>query len=41
MWAMIAYIKASRELGEKSVYELRARVVREHSCKINFSGLRG
>ena len=34
MRALISYVKATREVGEEGIYELRARVVCEHSCEI-------
>ena len=34
MWALISYVKASREVGEEDIYRLRARVVCEHSHKV-------
>ena len=34
MWALISYVKASREVGEEVIYELRAMVVCEHSREI-------
>ena len=34
MWALISYVKASHEVGEEGIYELRARIICEHSREI-------